>query len=449
MQPILREIRPTLALAVPIIVGQVSQMLIGITDSAMIGRIGTVPLAAAAFTHGIFGVFFVVGLGLLLPVGVFSARDAGAGRISDCAAWLQHGRMLAIGAGLVAFLFLAVISTQLHRFGQPPAVVAIVRPFFLLIAFSLVPVFLFQVQRQFAEALRRPWVPMMIMIGDVGLNALLNWMFIWGHLGVPALGLAGSGVATLVARCTAVVVVAVWLRRSNTFAAVRAVPKTNFTWRRFRALFGMGIPAAGSLMFESGAFAAAALMMGWLGTTALAAHQIALSCAAFTFMFPLGLSIAVSMRVSRALGEGRHETLRPIGFGALGLSSLLMLSFATVFALAGGSLARGFSQDASVVALAAQLLKVAALFQLFDGGQVVGAAALRGLGDVKMPTVITFVAYWGLAIPGAYFFGVHGKGALGIWGSLAAGLAVAAISLSWRFRRLTAWSKAEPQLSVG
>jgi len=134
MSSILRELRPTLALAVPIIVGQVSQMLIGITDNAMIGRIGTVELAAAAFTHGIFGVFFVMGLGFLFPVGVFAARDAGAGNMQNCAAWLRHGRLIALGIGLAAFGLLAVVSTQLHRFGQPPEVVAIVRPFFLLIS---------------------------------------------------------------------------------------------------------------------------------------------------------------------------------------------------------------------------------------------------------------------------------------------------------------------------
>src|SRR5687768_14161723 len=133
MSPILRELRPTLALAVPIIVGQVSQMLIGITDSAMIGRVGTVELAAAAFTHGVFNVCFVSGLGLLFPVGVFTARDAGAERIADCADWLRHGRMVALGVGFGGFGLLAFLSTQLHLFGQPTEVVTIVRPYFLLI----------------------------------------------------------------------------------------------------------------------------------------------------------------------------------------------------------------------------------------------------------------------------------------------------------------------------
>jgi MATE family multidrug resistance protein len=431
MQTVLRELRPTLALALPMIMGQVSQMLIGITDAALIGRVGTVELAAAAFAHGIFGTFYVVGLGLLLPVGVLAARDHGAGDAAGCAAWLQHGRAFALVVGVAAFVLLAGVSTQLHRFGQPPEVVAIMRPFFLLNSLSLVPVFYFQVQRQYLDALGRPWVGTTILLADVGLNALLNWMFIWGHLGAPALGLTGSGVATLVARTLAVGIIALWLRGEPRAAG-------GLRRERFRGMLGIGVPAAGSLLFESGAFAAAALMMGWLGAVPLAAHQVALSCAAFTFMFPLGLSMATSIRISKARGEGRMAALRPIGFGALGLSSVVMLAFATVFALGGPWLARGFTPDRTVVELAGRLLVVAAIFQLFDGGQVVSAGALRGLTDVKVPTAITFTAYWVIALPGAYLLAFHTPlGPLGVWTALAAGLACAAVLLGWRFHRLT------------
>jgi len=412
-------------------VGQVSQMLIGITDAAFIGRVGTVELAAAAFAHGIFGMFYIVGLGLLLPVGVFTARDHGAGDPAGCAAWLRHGRVMALAAGGAAFLLLAGLSTQLACFGQPPEVVAVVRPFFVLNSLSLVPVFYFQVQRQYLDALGRPWVGTTIMLADVALNALLNWIFIWGHLGAPALGLTGSGVATLTARTLAVTAIAVWLRGEAD--AVRGVH-----WSRFREMLHMGLPVGGSLLFESGAFAAAALMMGWLGATALAAHQIALSCAAFTFMFPLGLSMAASIRISRARGEGRREVLRAIGFGAFGLGSLVMLTFATLFALAGGILARGFTADAAVIALASKLLVIAAVFQLFDGGQVVASGALRGLNDVRVPTVITFVAYWLVALPGGYLLAFKvGLGPIGVWAGLASGLGCAALLLGRRFHRLT------------
>lgn len=453
MTSVCKELRATLALALPMIVAQVSQMLIGITDSAFIGRVGTAELAAAAFTHGIWGMFYIVGLGLLLPVGVYTARDHGARNAAGCAAWLNHGRVLALAAGALGFGLLAAIATQLHRFGQPPEVVAVMKPFFLLNSLSLIPVLYFQVQRQYLDALGRPWIGTSIMLADVALNALLNWVFIWGHLGAPALGLTGSGVATLIARTVAVSVIALWLRRESRVSedggrTTEDGGRTTdyggrrtdegFSAGRFREMLRMGVPAAGSLLFESGAFAAAMLMMGWLGATALASHQIALNCASFTFMFPLGLSLASSIRISKALGEGRREALRPIGFGALGLSSALMLTFAVLFALIGTTLAEAFTPDRAVVTLAARLLVVAAIFQLFDGGQVVSAGLLRGLTDVKVPTIITFVAYWVVSLPAGYLLAFHTPlGPLGIWTGLAVGLGCAALLLARRFHRLT------------
>lgn len=433
-----RELGPTLTLAFPIIVGQVSQMLIGLTDNAFIGRVGKEALAAAAFTHGVFGIFYIVGIGLLVGAGVFAARDHGAGDEAGCAAWLRHGRALALAVGLGFFGFMMLASTQLHRFGQPAEVVAIVRPFFLLIAASVVPALVFQVQRQFAESLGRPWVPMGIILADVALNALLNWVLVFGHLGLPALGLVGSGLATLLARLVAVVAIAVWLRRSRHFAVVRAAPWRGWEQARFVSLLRLGGPAGGMLFFEAGAFAAAALMMGWLGTVPLAAHQVALGCAALSFMVPLGLSIAVSLRISRAQGEGRTAALRPIGFGALAMGIVFMAGCALVFAFAGRWIAAGFTPAADVAGLATQLLLVAAFFQLFDGGQVISVGALRGLHDVRVPTVITFVAYWVVSLPLGYLLAFHTPlGAVGLWTGLAAGLACAAVLLGWRFHRLT------------
>lgn len=443
MPTVWTELRATLALAVPIIVGQVSQMLIGLTDNAFIGRVGRVPLAAAAFTHGVFGIFYVAGIGLLVGAGVYAARDHGAGDEAGCAAWLRHGRALALAVGGVAFGCMLGLSTQLHRFGQPPEVVEALLPFFLLIGASFVPALLFQVQRQFAESLGRPWVPMAIILGDVVLNALLNWLLVFGHCGLPALGLTGSGLATLLARLVAVVVLDAWLKRSSAFASVRAAPGLGWERKRFVELLKLGGPAGGMLLFEAGAFSAASLMMGWIGTVALAAHQVALGLAALTFMFPLGLSIAVSLRLSRACGEGRREALRPIGFGALGLGWGLMGTFALVFAVAGGVITAGFTTDGEVAALAARLLIVAAIFQLFDGTQVISVGALRGLTDVRVPTVITFVAYWVIALPAGYWLAFRaGLGAVGVWSGLALGLGCAAVLLAWRFQRLTAPSAA-------
>jgi len=484
--PYLAEFRPTLALAFPIIVGQVSQMLMGITDTVMIGHVGKVPLAASAFAHGLFTLVFIVGIGVLMSVSVLVARAHGAGQPRECADYLRHGMALALVLGLGGAVVMVGLAPWLHLFGQPPEVVAAVRPYFELIGWSLVPTLVFQVLRQFSEAVGHPWAPMGILLGGVLLNVFLNWILIYGNLGAPALGLEGAGWATLASRLVAAVVLWWWLagrrelrgewpafaepmagkpsfaeasegaalsaeasERANLWVARWKAWFAELEYGRVREMLGIGVPAAVQLVFEAGAFVAAALMMGWLGTVPLAAHQIALTCAGFTFMFPLGISIAVSVRIGRTVGEGRRAALRPIGFGALATGAAIMFAFAGVFALAGSWIVTGFTSEADVAGLAARMLVVAAIFQIFDGGQVIGAGALRGLADVRVPTAITFVAYWVIALPFAYVFGVRGDaGAIGIWAALAAGLAAAALLLGWRFYHKTRPAPAAPERST-
>lgn len=439
MSSYLREIRPTLALAVPIIVGQVSQMLMGITDTVMVGQTGTVPLAASSFGGNVFGVFYVVGIGLMVPVAIFVARARGAGRLEECGEYLRHGLALALGFGILETALMVALGLNLDWFGQPPEVLAAVNPFFMLIGASITPVLLYLALRQFAEAMGRPWMPTFIMLAGVGLNVFLNWVFIYGKLGAPAWGLTGAGVATLISRVVGVVAIFWWLWADPEMRA--ALPRrwlAPLSRERLGRMLKLGLPTSALLFFESGAFAAAAIMMGWLGTVPLAAHQIAISCAGTTFMVSLGLSMAAGMRVSAAVGAGDTARLRPIGGAALGLGVIIAMVFMVAYFAVGQTVAGWFVDDAAVVLLAAQLLVVAAVFQIADGAQVIGAALLRGLQDVKLPAVITFVAYWLMAIPGGYVLGVRGSfGAVGIWAALAVGLALAAVFLAWRFVRLT------------
>lgn len=423
-----------MALALPMIVGHVSQMLMGLTDTAFIGHLGAVPLAASAVTQGVFGMFYVVCVGSLVGPGVFAAREHGAGNAAGSASWLRHGLVLALAIGLAGFCVLAVVSTQFARLGQPSEVIAQARGFYLLVAASLIPALLFQVQRQFAEAVGKAWGPTFIGLGSVGLNALLNWLFIFGHGGFPRLGLVGSAWSTLLARTLALAVLAAWLSFSRALAPWRSTARRTWQRARFFELVRFGAPVAAMLVFETGAFGAATLMMGWLGTVPLAAHQIALGCASLSFMAPLGLSYAVSMRISRACGAGDRESVRAIGLGALFAGLALMLSFAGLFAWRGRFIAGLFTSVDSVAALAAQLLAVAAVFQVFDGSQVISQGALRGLGDVRVPAFLTFGAYWLLSLPLGYLMAFHYRlGARGLWLGLGAGLLIAALSLALRF----------------
>jgi MATE family multidrug resistance protein len=440
MHAVYREARATLILAIPIAIGQLSQMLMGVTDSVMIGRTGTVPLAASAFGAGIFNVFFIIGIGLLTPVAIFASRARGAGRHDEAGEYLRHGLLLALVSGVAEVALIAYLGFHLGWFGQPPEVLAAVNPFFVLIGCSLVPVFVFLALRQFAESMGRPWVPVMIILAGVVLNALLNWVLIYGHLGMPPLGLTGAGISTLTSRTLGSAVIFVWLRLDPAMRS--AWPRhwlASFSRERMRRMLSVGLPASGCLLFEGGAFGAATVMMGWLGAVSLAAHQIALSCAAITFMVPLGISMAVGIRTSAAVGAGEHPRLRPIWLGGAGMGLAFSMVVTVIILAWGRPIASCFIRDPAVISIATSLLIVAALFQAFDGNQVINSAALRGLTDVKVPAVITFFAYWLVALPVGYLLGIHGSyGPVGIWCGLAAGLAVASVLLAMRFLSLSA-----------
>jgi MATE family multidrug resistance protein len=370
---------------------------------------------------------------------VFVAHAQGASRPEESGEYLRHGVALALGFGLIETIAAFALATKLQWFDQPAEVLALVNPFFVLISGSIAPVLVYLALRQYAEAMGRPWVPMLAMLATVALNVLLNWILIYGHWGAPALGLTGAGIATLISRVAGTWAIFEWVRRDAQLSA--ALPQRWFaplSVGRLREMMRLGFPASGMLLFESGAFTGAAVMMGWLGAMPLAAHQIAITCASTTFMVLLGLSMAAGMRISAAVGAGEHERLRPIGYSALGLGATIAGACMIVFLVAGEMIGGWFVDDAAVIALAAQLLVVAGIFQWFDGGQVIAAALLRGLKDVKVPVVITFIAYWAIAMVGGYWLGIRGPlGAKGIWIGLAGGLAFAAVFLALRFRRLT------------
>jgi MATE family multidrug resistance protein len=437
MHAVYREARSTLLLAIPITIGQVSQMLMGITDTIMVGRVGTVPLAASAFGIGVFNVFFIIGVGLLTPVAVFASRARGAGRHDEAGEYLRHGLLLAFVSGAAEIVLIIFLGLHLTWFGQPPEVLAAVNPFFMLIGFSLLPSLAYLALRQFAESMGRPWVPVLIILAGVALNAVLNWIFIYGRLGMPALGLTGSGISTLISRTVGSAAIFVWLRMDPAMRS--AWPRHWFapvSRERLRRMMSVGLPASGCLLFESGAFASATVMMGWLGAVALAAHQIAINCAALTFMAALGISMAVGMRTSAAVGAGEHARLRPIWLGGALMGAALALVLTAAFLAFGREISAFFIKDPRVISMSTSLLVVAAVFQIFDGNQVINSAALRGITDVKVPAMITFVAYWLIALPMGYLLGIRwGYGPSGIWWGLAAGLAVAAVMLGFRFVR--------------
>jgi MATE family multidrug resistance protein len=430
-----REARGTLTLAVPIMAGQLSQMLMGVADSVMVGRVGVVPLAASSFANSLLSVPFLFGIGLLQCISVRAAEAHGAGDRQTTGEVLRHGLALSVLAGLAMIALVLVSATQLQRFGQPPEVAVGARNFLILVGISMLPMFMAMSLRQFSEALNHPWPPMAIMLGSVLLNVGLNWIFIYGHLGAPAMGLDGAGLSTLLSRIAALVAIFLYVLRARRFGgALPAGWLRRLHPERLRSLLKIGLPTSAQLLLEVSAFAAAAIMMGWLGTVPLAAHQITLTCCATSFMFPLGIAMAATIRTSQALGAAELDRVRSIGLSSIALGALVMAACATLFALAGDPIARAFVDDREVTRLAATLLVVAAIFQCFDGVQVVAAGALRGLSDVTVPLLSCILAYWLLFLPFAYLAAFRwGYGPVGIWAGLAGTLALEAFLLVGRF----------------
>ncbi len=431
----LKESRLTLALALPIMAGQVSQMLMAVLDSAMVGRVGVTSLAASAFAGNLLSIPVVFGMGLLTCISVRAAEAHGAGQNRESGEVLRHGLAIAGGVGAILTLLIYVLSFYLDRFGQDAEVAALARPFALLIGASLVPALLALGLKQWCEAIGNPWPPTLLLLGAVPLNAALNWVLIYGNLGFAAQGLNGAGWATLISRIVSLGAIVIWVMRSpktRRYLPTRGLKSLEMA--RTISLLRIGVPASLQIIVEVGAFATGAILVGRIGASELAAHQIALSCASTTFMLPLGLSIATSIRIGQAVGQGEFKGVKSIGNASLLLSLGLMTLTATSFLLFRHPIASAFVREPAVAELAAQLLMIVALFQLFDGLQVVAAGALRGLSDATWPMILAFVAYWVVGLPLGYVLAFPlGWGAQGIWSGLAVALGCAALALVWRF----------------
>lgn len=433
-----RECSDTLKLALPLIAGQLGQMLMGVADTVMIGRLGVTQLAAATFAHTILIVPFVLGIGLLTSISVRVSQAHGARNPYEAQEALRHGTALALFFGLLVVAASVLTVPFLGALGQPREVIALSSNYILIFAISLIPALLSMAWKNHSDALNQPWMPFWIFLGGVMLNVGLAWLWIYGRWGFPAFGLEGAASATLVARIATVVVLFAWLRRSVRIGVwwPRKWLK-RFHYGTFRDLLAIGIPASLQLLTEVTAFAAASLIIGTLGVIPLAAHQVALTCAATTFMVPLGVGMAITVRVGQVVGARQHPRLRRVLLGGW-LYALAFMGFAMIaFLLNGRWIAARFIGDPATIKIAAVLLVVGGLFQLFDGLQVVSAGALRGINDVRVPAWLALIAYWGVALPMGAFLALAMKwGAPGMWTGLAFGLAVAATTLGRRAWRM-------------
>ena len=342
------ENRRTLALAVPIIAGFVGQMLMGWADTIMVGKIGVIPLAACAFANTVLAVPLVFGFAVLSSVSVRASLAFGAGRERMSGEALRGGLLIALFLGILVGGGLHLVAPFLSVLGQGDEITNTSRNFLVICAWSAVPVFITTAAKNFCEALSRPWVPFWIMMAGVLLNIALNWVLIYGNLGSPAMGIDGAGVATATARIAVATAVVIYVLTAPSLQ--RALPVAWFRrgfGTEIRRLLGIGLPSGGMQLAEVSGFASGSLMMGWLGAGALAAHQIAITCAATTFMIPLGLSQAVAVRIGQARGAAEEARYLPIIFGAWGVTASIMAIFAALFMGAGTVIATWFVEDSA------------------------------------------------------------------------------------------------------
>ncbi len=443
----LREIRyelgPTLSLAAPIMAGQFAQMLIGLADTLMVGRVSVTALAACAFANNIIYVPFLFVLGLVTSTAVLTSQAVGAKENENAAETLRHGLILSLFAGLFCLLALLVFLPAAAYLGQPPEVVAHSVKYFVIVSVSLVPALVSVALKNHCEALNLPWLAFWVTMGGVVLNVFLNWVLIFGHLGAPAMGLEGAGWATLIARVAVGIALLILILVLPRFAPSR--PRSwlrPLCWGRFAKLLAIGLPSGSQLLLEVGAFSMASLMMGWISEKAMAAHQVAITCAATTFMMPLGLSMALTIRLGQCVGGGEFHRMRVIAAGAFGLTVAGMGFLAGVILLFRDFIAAAFvnPEAGEVITLAAQLLVIAGLFQIFDGLQVVSMGGLRGLADVNWPLWVTVASHWGVSLPVGYLCAfLLGFGALGVWYGMLIGLGCISLSLGMRL-----WRKTKP-----
>ena len=433
------HVRPNFLLAYPVMLSMLGQVMTGVADSVMVGWTGAVPLAASSLANIFFSIPLFFGVGVSYAITPLVAQAEGSEDEKKIIDVLKNGSVINLMTGLILVSLIFSVEPFMHAMGQPDDVVTLAIPYLSIIAISIIPTMIFQTYRQFAEGLQRTRAAMIIVVGSNLLNILLNYLFIFGKYGFPEMGLNGAGWATLIARTVMALSMMLYVYFGRKFQPYQAgFSFGNYSNSLIKKMLHIGIPSGSQFIFEAGAFGFSALMMGWIGTTALAAHQIAINLATISYMTTSGLGAAATIRVGNFWGQRDTKNLRASAFTMIGIAALLMTAWALLFILGRNFLPSLYIEDLAVIELTASLLIIAAFFQLSDGIQVVTAGALRGLQDVKIPSVLTFVAYWILALPLGYWLAFPLQlGPFGIWIGLLIGLTLTASAMVVRFNRLS------------
>lgn len=443
-----KEFRYNLQLAYPVILGMIGHTLVGIVDNIMVGKIGPTELAAVSLGNSFVFIAMSLGIGFSTAITPLVAEAHGKNNREEGRLAFHHGLYLCTILGLFLFGVIFFSKPLLSFMGQPEAVVKLAKPYLDIVGFSLVPLIMYQAYKQFADGMSQTKYSMWAtIIGNVA-NVIINYFFIYGIWIFPKLGIIGAAIGTIASRIIMLVFMHYIMQSKTKFHYYFE----GFTIKEIKReinlkIIRLGFPSSMQMFFEVALFTGAIWLCGMIGTTSQAANQIALSLASLTFMFAMGLSVTGMIRVGNQKGKQDYQTLRTVGLSIFLLTVILEIVFALLFITFHQVLPYIFVnmeqtatllENQEVIAISAQLLIVAAFFQISDGIQVVVLGALRGLQDVKIPMYITFVAYWLIGFPVSIYLGLQTDlKAVGVWIGLLAGLTAAALFLYLRFHYLT------------
>ncbi len=438
------DLKRTLVLGLPLVGSQVGQVMIGLTDTLMLGRYSVEALAASTICHSAFFTLFTLGSGFAVACMPMAASALGRDDETQVRRVARMGLWLSVLTGLLMMPAFVWSEGLLLALGQTPEVAAGGQEYLRIAGWGMIPALLLATFRSHLSALERTRIVFVATLLAAVLNAGLNWLLIFGNWGFPELGLRGAAIASLGVQILSASILAVYSLRGPQMARFELFRNLHRPdWPVFGQIFRLGLPVGLTHLSESGLFAASAVMMGWVGTVALGAHGIAIGVAALTFMVHMGLSQAATVRVGRAWGRDDGPGLRRAAVAAAILSGVAVAGALVLYLgfgapIVGLFLDRSDPEAPAILALGVTLLALAALFQLVDAGQVMALGFLRGVQDTRVPMVYAILSYWAIGIPTSYMLGfVAGFGPPGIWLGLVAGLLAATVALMTRFVRIT------------
>jgi len=428
--------KKNLSLAVPVIFTQIGQVTVNLVDNVMVGHLGTLELAASSFAISVFHVGMLFGLGITMGITPLVGQSMRSDDSENIHKLLKNGVFINLCSALLLCSLMSLAIPFMHRMGQPEDVVQKAIPYYLIHVLSLIPMMMFFTIKQFFEGIGNTKIAMIITIVINLVNIILNYLLIYGKFGFPALGLNGSGLASLIARVIMPVIFVLYVLNKTTLKNyLMGASKSKLDKTTIRRISSIGFSIGSQMIIEIMAFTFGAVMLGWISKEALAGHQIALSVAGMTYLISFGLASGTTIRVSHAFGEKNVLEVRQSIFASLHLVIAFMSLMGICFILFRNLIPMMFTSDPEVINLASVLLVVGAFFQVFDGVQVVLLGALRGITDVRIPMFIAFFSYIVVSLPVSYVFAfVFNFGYSGVWFSFVCGLATAAVLFSFRLK---------------